>query len=473
MGVSGPLLHGFGYSLGDRLLIIPKPGTDEYNKFLADDKNFLTALTQRLNQGPNNGNNTQLRQQILDAAAANVANLTVEERAQILNSAPYGLANNGNSFSTNGTNPTLALINQLANNQGYSGPNANVVAATINLNNGSSMAVTNAQLLDDEGFVILVYTAAGGTKPVGLLAPPFGSGLPGSAFSPPQFNSPLWGANISNWSGAERVAYLQKVAEFAKDGVIDAKENAALRDMAMSFSRSADGAPVAVTLKPIVGNPQPISADNLMENSTFENTLNSQAAQGFLRPDNAEMKALRDAIATADYNKLSYEERVALIEAFNTANADGRFSAYDAKEITTMIRQMQTNKPNATASAAPGAAGPGQTLSNGLFVSNSAVATSANFMSSVNAVLDRSGVPMPSSNNVNAFGDPMPPQPSGVRMLQGLNTSKLTAEQRMQVLEMIAKAGADRQITVDEAREIVKAVNQMSGFPANALLMYP
>ena len=50
-----------------------------------------------------------------------------------------------------------------------------------------------------------------------------------------------------------------------------------------------------------------------------------------------------------------------------------------------------------------------------------------------------------------------------VPMLRGLEVSKLTPEQRIEVLAMISQAGSDREISQDEARAILKEVNQLSG----------
>jgi hypothetical protein len=343
------------------------------------------------------------------------------------------------------------------------------VVATTPTASGGTKPITRGELLDNENFgnlVNSVFTAAGGTSyaPANpLIAGGMGlSGTPGGMFSGMGTRGPLWGIDMTKWSEGERIQFLNKVAEFGKDGTMMSwEEQGQLRQMAMNFQSNGDNEPAAVVSKSPtftangLGNSGVISKDDLMENGTFEKTLNSIALFG-VRADSTEFRALKDAIATANYDELSYGERVALIEAFNTATSDNNATASELSAITKMIQGFQTPSGNGSTPAPDTAAG-GTTLSNGVVVSRGDVASPGNFMTMVNEVLDRSGVS--AAPNVG-----MPsPNADALRTLRGLDVSQLTPQQRIQVLEMIAQAGTDRNVTAEETREIVKEVNRMSG----------
>jgi hypothetical protein len=193
----------------------------------------------------------------------------------------------------------------------------------------------------------------------------------------------------------------------------------------------------------------------LMENGTFEKQLDSIALWG-ADSNSVEAKALKDAIATADYDSLGYEERVALIEAFNAATSDKSVTAREIAGITQMLEEFQKS------SSCGSPAKSGTTLSNGVVISDSDVKSDDNFASMVNEVLDRSGVEVPKSDPYG-YGGSFSNNRYTVPMLRGLEVSKLTPEQRIEVLEMISQAGSDREISRDEAQAILKRVNEMSG----------
>jgi hypothetical protein len=438
---------------------IPQPSDPKYLEYLADDQQFLHALSASM--GPNGipRSTPDAYIAIKDAAAANVGNLSPEERAEIIQSARMMPAAGYHSDPTKAADAIVRDIERMSNNQGYTGPDAGTVVAATPTADGGSKPITRGALLDNENFgnlVNSVFTAAGGASYSNPSIASLGWGMPGGLFNGEQ--NPLFGIDLTKWSEAERIQFLSKVAEFGRDGtMMSGQEQGELRQMAMSFSRSGDNEPAAVTVNKGFGEPAVISKDDLMENGTFEKQLNSIMLIGAPQ-DGAEIKALRDAIATANYDELGYDERVALIQAFNAANSDNKVTSEEIAGITQMLEGFQKSSGS---SAAPGA---GKTLSNGLFVSKDDVASDKNFMSMVNTVLDRSGVTTPKSDQYNLYGLPsFSTNQSALPILRGLDTSKLTAEQRIEVLEMISQAGSDREVTRDEANAIASRVNEFSG----------
>lgn len=466
----GPLLglYGGGLGLWGRAPI-PDPKDPKYLDYLADDKQFLSALAASM--GPNNiaGGAPQAYRSILDAAAANVGHLTPEERAQIIAQARMLPASGYRSDPAKAAEQIVKNIETLSNNQGYTGPDAGTVVATTPTASGGTRPITRGELLDNENFgnlVNSVFTAAGGTSysPANpLIAGGMGlSGTPGGMFSGMGSRGPLWGIDMTKWSETERIQFLNKVAEFGQDGtMLSWEEQAQLRQMAMNFQSNGDNEPTAVTANNGFGKPTALSKDDLMENGTFEKQLSSMIPWN-VRQDSAEVKALKDAIATANYDALSYEERVALVNAFNAVNSDGKATEAEIEELTQMLRDFQKSS---------GATPAGSTkLSNGLVVTKKDVASDDNFMSMVNAVLDRSGV---NAGSTSTFGMPsFSNNQYTLPMLRGLDTSKLTPEQRIEVLEMIAQAASDREVTQEEARSIQKQVNEMSGYGPYAFPLY-
>jgi hypothetical protein len=467
----GPLslggLYGGGMGIGPRANHAPIPeagDTQTYMAYLADDQQFLHALRNNLaTPGGMLTSDPKGYQAVMDAAAANVGNLTPEERAQVIASRTLSMGNRNPDVTAD---QSVKTIERLANNQGYNGPDAGAVVTTTPAAGGGGYAVTRGEILDNENFDNLVDTvsqAAGGTSP----KPGFGA-MPGSIINGrsglPAFLSGTVGSNpvdMTKWSEAERIEFLHKVAQFASDGTLSRDELFALENMANGYSRLGDSEPTAVTANTGFGNPTAISKDDLMENGTFEKLLNSMTSRGLfasldMEDNNPETKALRDAIATANYDELGYEERVALVQAFNAASGDHTISAQEADGIVKMLQAFQ--KP----SGAGGAASTGTTLSNGLVVSPNDVETPGNFMSMVNSVLDRSGVEMPKTDPSGAGYSSSSDNRYTVPMLRRLDVSELTAGQRTEILEMIAQAGSDREITGDEAKSIVARVNAWS-----------
>jgi hypothetical protein len=461
-------LHNLGLGITPPLGHSPVPdpsNSDEYMRYLADDQQFVTALSAALGGNSFGSVTPEGYQSIINAAQANVGNLTPQERAQIIAEAKTIYTCAGRA--TLRTENVLASIERMSNNQGYTGPDAGTVVTHTPTAGGGIRPVTRGEILDDENFgnlVNSVFTAAGGTS----YTPALGfsgslglSGMPGDLFDGVK-RSPLSEIDISKWSEAERTEFLNKVAEFGKDGtMLSWEEQSTLHNMAMGYSRNGDNEPTAVTANANgFVKATPISKDDLMENGSFEKQLNSMIPWNAPQ-DGAEIKALKDAIATANYDELGYEERVALVNAFNAANSDGNSTVAELAEITQMIERFQTSSGSGAASDA------GTTLSNGLVVSTNDVARPDNFMSMVNAVLDRSGVTTASTNpftgtsyyGLNGFSN----NPSTLPTLRFLDVSKLTPAQRIEVLEMISQAASDREVTRDEANAISSRVNQLSG----------
>jgi hypothetical protein len=455
------------YTIARTLGASPPPEINDpkYLDYVADDKQFLAAL--KGSMSPNQIATTAAGTSIINAATANVGNLSPEERVQIIQSARMIPAAGYRSDPTDSAAGIVRNIERMSNNQGYTGPDAGVVVTTTPTAGGDARQITRGEILDDENFgnlVDSVFTAAGGksSMPTMLLGRglPF-TGMPGNAFAPLGQRGPLTSVDMTKWSEGERIEYLNKVAEFGKDGAMSSQDSAELAQMAGNNSRNGDNEPIAVksTSPNFFDKSGDISKDDLMENSTFEKQLNSIALFGE-EANGAEAKALKDAIATADYDALGYEERVALVQAFNAASSDMNVTAEEITAITKMLKDFQSGGASNSASG-------GTTLSNGVVVSDSDVSTDGpdHFVSLVNAVLDRSGVTTvtASLNGTTVYGTPaFTDNHSTVPALRSLDVSKLTSAQRVEILEMISQAGADRQVTRDEAKVISDKVKAMS-----------
>jgi hypothetical protein len=445
---------------------VPDPSDPKYLDYLADDRQFLAALSASM--APNNiaRGSPEAYNAILDAAGANVGNLSLEERAQIIESARRIPAAGYRSDPTKPAEQIVKSIGVMSNNQGYTGPDAGVVVGTTPTASGYPKPITRSELLDNENFgnlVNQVFAAAAG-KPAVPDSMMTGTrmfqntllGVPQNFFSSDN-NGWSRGVDITKLSESERMTYLNKVAEFGKDGSISGEESAALLVLATELSRGGANEPIAVTSTgySFSRNSGAISNDDLMENSTFEKQLNSIVLWG-ADSISGEAKALKDAIATADYDSLGYEERVALIQAFNAATSDNNVTAKEIAGITQMLEEFQKSSNSSSPTSS------GTTLSNGVIVSDSDVKSDDNFASMVNEVLDRSGVEVPKTDP-HGYGGSFSNNRYTVPMLRGLEVSELTPEQRIEVLEMISQAGSDREVTRDEANAILTRVNEMSG----------
>jgi hypothetical protein len=346
-------VSGVGSSRGSDINA-PRPGDKNYLEYLADDKQFLLALSDNLaTPGGMLIRDAKGYQAVMDAAAANVGNLTPEERAQVIASRTISMGNRNPDVTAD---QSVKTIERLANNQGYNGPDAGAVVTTTPAAGGGGHAVTRGEILDNENFgnlVNTVFTAAGGSTPAAGFGTTPGSiiyqrsGLP--TFLRGQGGSDL--VDMTKWSEAERVEFLNKVAQFASDGTLSRDEQFLLENTAMGYSRLCDSEPAAVTASKAFGKATVISKDDLMENGTFEKQLDSMASSSFFISDSPETKALRDAIATANYGALGYEERVALVQAFNTASSDRNFDANDAAGLTQMLEAFQASPDSGSAAS--------------------------------------------------------------------------------------------------------------------------
>jgi hypothetical protein len=444
----------------------PDVNDPKYLDYLADDRQFLATLTGAMAPNHLRTGAPDAYSSIINAATANVGNLSPEERAQIIQSARIIPAAGYRSDPADAAAAIVKNIERNSNNQGYTGPDAATVVTTTPTAAGGTNQVTRGQILDDENFgnlVNSVFTAAGGksSMPANLLGRGLMDGsMPASTFAPAGPRGVLGAGDMTKWSEAERVEYLNKVAAAGSDGVMSTQECAELGQMAGNNMRNGDDEPTAVTSTSMsfFNKAGPISKDDLMENGTFEKHLNSIALLG-AEANGVEAKALHHAIATADYGALGYDERVALVQAFNAATADNNVTAQEITAITQMFEGFQKTSD----SAGPDAGG--TTLSNGLVVSNDDVAKPANFMSMVNTVLDRSGVTTTSThlNGTTYYGvTPFTNNQTTVPMLRSLDVSGLTSQQRLEVLEMISQAASDGDVTRDEAGAISARVRSFN-----------
>jgi hypothetical protein len=259
---------------------------------------------------------------------------------------------------------------------------------------------------------------------------------------------------------------LQKVAEFGTDGKLDYNEAETLRRMVFDFNRSGDSEPAAVT----GANGKPlISKDDIMENSTFQAALTNITQPGFggslnqnfgiaTGKPNAELQAL---ITSADYDKLSYGERVLLMQAADRARSDGTFSDSESADIIRMMKGFLATDEQPTNKMAV------HTLGNGAEISIADVADPGNFAAAVQQALKGSSASVTTGNNTNSLA-PYNFNNIAIPQLMGLDVSELSVAQRLEVLEMIVSAAKDGQIDRDELISIHKEVNPNymgMGFP--------
>jgi hypothetical protein len=455
---------------------------------LKDDREFLRLVQDASVEGRNNPGKSAVLSMV---ANTDLSTLTPEERAQIIDVVAHRdmaqVRNMPWHYKPLDTAAVDALLKKLSNNQGYTGPGASEVAVALPSKNGGSLQVTKGQLYDNENFGALAdqaFTAAGGQAkelyPLSHL--PDRSryailsggvlnersnigGLPSVVI-----NSKLQGAQMEKWSEAERIEFLKTVSEFGKDGSLSQDENQTLLKMVDVNNRSNNGAveePSAV----MGANGKPvISKDDITENGTLKNKLTEMISPAnYLMPRHefvgvraidqdamVKQKELVDLIYKADFRKLSYGERVALVKAIDAATADNRLTAAEVTEITAQLAGYLASSGGVGSQS-------GTTLSNGYFVKDSDVASDDQFGGAVQKTLIASGVKIDGNNSPGSFGTSYPLE------LLRMDVTKLTPEQRMDVLEMIASAGSDGKITAEEGRKILDDVARLNGDPVGPL----
>jgi hypothetical protein len=297
-------------------------------------------------------------------------------------------------------------------------------------------------MLDDESFGALVSKViadASGT------AGPAGKGSARGIFWRDSGRDQF--SNMSKWSESERVAYLQKAGELAKDGNLSPADEGALAVLAQQYTSS--GGEPSVKLS----NGQIISNDDIMEDRTFQQLLRGSDANGrqtfnsnsFL----AAQPALRDLIGSADYRQLSYAERVDLLNQMSNWKFDPNGIPAEAAKIAEIMRGYLVPKPNLEVSVTGNVVSvtvnevePGRSLANGTVVSNSELSRSSGFDGLIQRTLRQSGVALVSN------------EPSGgdnrytILSLLTMDTSKLdTPAKRFEVLDMISRAAGDKTIS--------------------------
>jgi uncharacterized tellurite resistance protein B-like protein len=475
ISVNGLVRSGFGSGI-----VSYDPTKPADVQSLANDSTFLKVANARLAQYRSvplhNGTSANPENDAFaSSAAATLANtdlstLSVEERAEIIESLTPG------HRSVSGHGPLRAmtvstpgqdfksLVARLSNNQGYTGPGAAAVVATVPAAQGTTV-ITKGQLYDDEGFGALadqVFLAAGGKPLPGLQRPPNLLGTPGffdhASGLPSQLLNGLGGADMSKWSERERIDFLTKVAELGRDGSLSNDDTARLHDMIGTNNRTGESAPAAVT--DAKGNTV-MSKDDIMEDSTLRNYLTGKVDK---------KSTLYATLSKADYSNLSYDERVGLVQMLSTATADFNLSDSEKAAVEKLLASSLATSESASTTAGS------TTLSNGASISPDEIGSPDHFGSAVQRTLRASGLLVrPTSPFANGSATTAPnagvntlPYYStdyGIQRLIGIDTSKLTSEQRLEVLERIATAGADGNVTPQESRDIVKYVDQLSGRP--------
>jgi hypothetical protein len=119
-----------------------------------------------------------------------------------------------------------------------------------------------------------------------------------------------------------------------------------------------------------------------------------------------------------------------------------------------------TPTPAPATPTVPTSASPGSTLSNGLFVSDASLSSSDQFGRLVQQTLRQSGM-LPFNDqsgsglaSVNAMG---------IQALMMLDTSALSSEQRLALLEQISDAAEDQNFSIDELNSIFAAAGPQFG----------
>jgi hypothetical protein len=418
-------------------------------KLLEDDAYFMHAVDRELNMSGLHVSNPTAAKQVLEAlTGTDLSALSPAERAEVIRSVQMSRA--GFSSHPNTDAATLIkTIERLANNQGYTGPGSEQVLVTVPKAGGGGLNVTRGEVLDNEGFAGLVdnvFVAAGGH----IMR--FGNfGAFGDSSAPGQFiDGRLGRADMSKWSEEERVSFLKLVADCGRDGSMTGSEVDAL-NRGIQQRNQGGGDEASLTL----ANGVKVGFDDITEDSTFRKQLSSLVNPPFgIWPGlGTAATELSNLIASADCAELSFEERSSLLLALGEARKDGMLSNAEASKILQMMKAGLT-----PSSARNGESG--TTLSNGLFVSQESVAGDNGFGALIQQTLQRSGIPGPAAPSMHAAGLG---NAYSVPQLLMLDVSRLSPDQRVAVLEMIAKASADRVIDTKELYAIRREVNRMSG----------
>jgi hypothetical protein len=443
---------------------------------LASDAVFMAAVDAALSSPSNQLLTTADRSRIMDALLnGNLASLSVDERASIIDTIrghiPRDdlrmLIHTGNHVDVPAT--VLAVIAKYSNNQGYSGPGAGQVVATIPKAGGGDLAITQGELMDDEGFGSLVdrtYLAAGGQPGM------FNMGMPGGTFGAGFGSSRQDGMtpDMSKWSKEERISYLKLVADLGRDGNLSNDDHLKLM-LAIQERNNGGGEEPSVTLP----SGKKVSNDDLMEDGTFQKLLSDRVhAFGAGAARSGPIKDLIDLIATADYSQLSLKERTDLLTALDAATKSWGGSIFStltndqASAITQMFRGFLAPDPAAPASA-------GQTLSNGLVVGSTSLANPDDFGSLVQQTLQRSGLLNQSGAPLGSpLGTTAPHSDEQNRRaastLMAIDASRLTPAERLKLLEKIATAARDGVIDDKELRDIMSTPGVSLGMGMNAFI---
>ncbi len=437
------------------------PNDPEQVKALADDATFMRSIEAVLTESLRAGGGSTDHNATLNALLnGDISALTTQERAEILDSAQQSasMIRNGRYGKLGFTgHETTDLIAKYMNNQGYTGPGANQVLLTVPVAGGGTANITRAQVLDDEGFGALVDKVVGDAS--GKPITKYLGGMPLSGRD--QFSS------MSKWSETERIAYLQKAADLAKDGNLSLEDEGALAVLAQQ-NTAAGGDEPSVKLS----NGQVVSKDDIMEDQTFKQLLLGKDANGrqtfnsntFL----AAQPALRDLINSADYRQLSYAERVDLLNRVSSWKYDGNTVAAKATEIAGVMKSYLVPGPSLevsvtgnTVSITVNEVEPGRTLANGTTVTTSELSSSTGFDGLIQRTLRSSGVSL--VTNPNSGGD----NRYTILGLLTMDTSKLdTPAKRFEVLDMISRAASDKTISQAELRNIEKTVDRLSNRPS-------
>lgn len=456
---------------------------------LADDREFLRLVNEASAEGPPRFGRPGQSAILSLVANADLSTLTPDERAQLIDAIAHReMATVRNApwhYKPLDTAGIDALLKRLSNNQGYTGPGASEVSVALPTKDGGLLRVTKGQLYDNENFGALAdraFTAAGGQAkeifPLSQLPDRSRNailsggvlnersnigGLPSVVI-----NNKLQPAQMNKWSEAERIEFLKTVSEFGKDGTLSQDENQTLMKMVNVNNRSSNGAVEEPAAVMGANGKAIISQDDITENGTLKNKLTEMVSLGkFDSPAReffglraidsdavAKQKELLDLIYKSDFRKLSYGERVALVKSIDSATADSRLTAAEVTEITAQLTGYLASSGGVGRQS-------GTTLSNGCFITDAEVTGDDHFAGAVQKTLVASGVKINTEKSPGSFGTSYP------LLLLQMSVSKLTPEQRMDVLERIATAGSNGIITADEGRKILGDVAALNGDPAN------
>jgi hypothetical protein len=383
-----------------------------------------------------------------------MAALSPEERASILAEAElvdlyaYGKS----TIRDSNVRSLRTLVDTYANNQAYNGPGASDVATTIKNKDGSEVPITMAQLQNDEGFRKLaddVFMTAGGQgRQIG------GTTLllrgPGAVMGSGNFG----GADLAKWSAEERISFLQEVAKYGTDGSVSDSELDALRAGVQTRNKEG-GEAVSLTLP----NGKKVTYDDVMENTTLQKQMSDLIPKNILTAPTDAEKELRNTIERSDYATLSFDERSTLLMKLSEATKDGKLTDENASSINTTMKAYL---------AATSSDGPGKNLSNGLFVPEADVTDPKQFANQIQQTLKQSGIGQAETHYADDQGlattTAGSANDSNIPLLLNLDVSKLSVDQRYQVLGMIAdKTSKDRVFSSTDLSDVQTAVREMGG----------